>query len=195
MKNLMETLLKTLPTQTTVLFYSVVTHHSQAIMTFSRPNGRLETIAEMTFGLTDTATSDKVTVRLSVAVTTPDLPLSAPMPKNKLDYLALLRSFSPDELKFNYTGSLLHFLNIIDINYSDTMNIEPTNTDGKTATVIALQQALGDFDFDDMMYEHADLLVVDAARMIDDNSVADASQIRQNVYDAWLAECQEQDQD
>ena len=44
-----------------------------------------------------------------------------------------------------------------------------------------------------MMYEHADLLLIDATRMIDANSVADASQVRQNVYDAWLAECQDQD--
>lgn len=190
MKNLIKTLITAMPEQTTVSLQQVGIHSSQARMTFSCLNGKLESVAKLTFCLTDTAQNHAVLFHLSVAVKTPELPLLAQMPKTKLQFLALLRAFTPEQLNFSYSGHLLYADHLVDIDYPETTNIEPKYTEGKTATVIALQQAMGDFAMDDRCYENADLILIEATDLINNNSVADASQIRQMVHDAWMDQCQ-----
>lgn len=191
MKNLIKTVIGKMPASTTASLQEVFIGVSQARVTFSCLVGKLESAAKLTFCITDATEKHALLLDLWIAVSTPELPVMAELPKTKKQFLALLQTFTPDQLEFSYTGNLLHSFELADVSYPEVMNIEPNETEGKNATVIALQQALGDFDMDGDGYENADLIIVRMSDRLNCHGVSDAAQIRQMVYDAWVKQYQQ----
>ena len=191
MKNLINTVIGNMPASTTASLQEVFIGVSQARVTFSCLVGKLESAAKLTFCITDATEKQALLLDLWIAVSTPELPVTAELPKTKKQFLALLQTFTPDHLEFSYTGNLLHSFELADVSYPEVMNIEPSNTEGKNATVIALQQALGDFDMNGDGYENADLIIVRMSDRLNCHGVSDTAQIREMVYNAWVKQYQQ----